>query len=160
MQALGRHYVRYVNDTYDRSGTLWEGRYKACAVHSADYLLACMRYIELNPVRAGLADHPGGYPWSSFAANATGQADALVTEHPLYTGLGENSAARQLAYRALFTLDPDEAVFSDIRSATKSGYLLAGDAFRSDLQRANGSVVGPAPRGRPRKSVRVQQLPD
>ena len=95
MQALGRRYVRYVNHTYRRSGTLWEGRFRACAVHAEDYLLSCMRYIELNPVRAGMVADPGDYRWSSYRQNGLGLADTMLTEHPLYTDLGETSPSRQ-----------------------------------------------------------------
>ncbi|MSP97508.1 MAG: transposase [Betaproteobacteria bacterium] len=152
MQALGRSYVRYVNRAYARSGTLWEGRFHACAVHAEGYLLACMRYIELNPVRAGLTSDPGAYPWSSNRRNALGQSDALLSEHPLYTGLGATSADRQVAYRDLFHGHFDEAALIDIRGATTAGHLLAGEPFRRQIERVLGRRLGPAPRGRPRKA--------
>lgn len=151
MQALGRRYVRYFNDAHERSGTLWEGRYGACAVQADDYFLACMRYIERNPVRAGLADLPEGYRWSSYRANAMGHEDALLTEHLLYTGLGESVQARRSAYRGLFESELAGSTLAEIRSATASGHLLAGQAFRKEMERARGLTLGPATRGRPRK---------
>ena len=88
MQMLGRYYVQYFNSTYKRSGTLWEGRYKASLIDSESYALLCYRYIELNPVRAGMVEHPSEYPWSSYRANALGQYDALVTPQFMYFALG------------------------------------------------------------------------
>ena len=152
MQVLGRRYVRHFNDTYGRSGTLWEGRFRACAVHAEDYLLACMRYIELNPVRAQIARAAETYAWSSYRRNALGRTDRLVTEHTVYTRLGASAEARQSAYRDLFRADKDAAVLADIRTATASGHLLAGDQVRKEVGRTRGLQLGPATRGRPRKA--------
>jgi putative transposase len=88
MQDLGRKYVRYINHSYKRTGGLWEGRYKASLVDSEAYLLTCMRYIEMNPVRAGMVEHPGEYRWSSYSANADGESNVILTMHPLYKALG------------------------------------------------------------------------
>ena len=101
MQDLGRKYVRYINHTYRRTGTLWEGRYKSSLIDSDAYLLTCMRYIELNPVRARMVEHPGEYRWSSYAANAQGQANPLLSAHPLYEELGSEPEARRQALRHL-----------------------------------------------------------
>jgi putative transposase len=108
MQSLGRRYVRHVNFVYRRTGTLWEGRYRAAPIDSEAYFLACCRYIELNPVRAGMATHPREYSRSSWRAHALGVRDKLVTDHPLYRALGRTAAERQKEYRALFrpALDP------------------------------------------------------
>ena len=92
MQSLGRRYVRHVNARHGRSGTLWEGRYRAAPIDSAAYLLACCRYIELNPVRAGMVAHPRDYPWSSWRAHALGAADPLVAPHALYKAAGRHAA--------------------------------------------------------------------
>ncbi len=151
MQTLGRRYVRYVNDAHGRSGTLWEGRFRACAVHAEDYLIACMRYIELNPVRAGIVSDPGAYRWSSYGGNAVGLADLLLTHHPLYTGLGASLAERQSRYRELFRVHLDDAELTDIRAATVSGHLLASESARKEIEAARGLRLGPAPIGRPRK---------
>jgi putative transposase len=109
MQSLGRRYVQYVNRQYRRTGSLWEGRYKSSVLEAESYLLACMRYIELNPVRAAMVADPGGYRWSSYRANGLGQTDAWLTPHPLYLGLDIEPASRCSAYRALFRpqLDAD-----------------------------------------------------
>src|SRR5690606_7071247 len=109
MQSLGRRYVRYVNATYRRTGTLWEGCYRAAPIDSQAYFRTCCRYFELNPVRACIVAHPGDYRWSSYRANALGSADALVREHALYRALGATAGAREEAYRQLFdtALDPD-----------------------------------------------------
>jgi len=102
MQVLGRRYVYYMNKTYQRTGTLWEGRYKSSLVDSDQYLLTCMRYIELNPVRAEMVDHPADYKWSSYQSNAQGQYDKLLQPHMLYKNLGSTLGMRQGAYRELF----------------------------------------------------------
>lgn len=101
MQALGTSYVRYVNDRYERTGTLWDGRFKACLVDDERYLLACYRYIELNPVRAGMVAEPGEYRWSSYPANAWGWPDPLVAGHPEYLRLGDCLETCRAAYRDL-----------------------------------------------------------
>ena len=98
MQSLGRRYVRAINAARRRSGTLWEGRYRAAPIDSEAYFLACCRYIELNPVRARMVAHPADYRWSSYRAHAHGTADALVSDHPLYHALGRGAAERQTAY--------------------------------------------------------------
>lgn len=152
MQTLGRRYVRYFNETHERSGTLWEGRYRACAVHAEGYLLACMRYIELNPVRAGLVAYPAEYRWSSCRANAFGYADPLLTRHSLYDRLGQSPAERQEAYCELLGIPVTESTLADIRSATGSGHLLATAAVRNRLESAMGLRLGPAQRGRPKRS--------
>ena len=94
MQSVGRRYVQYFNHTYQRTGTLWEGRYKSTLIQSSRYLLTCMRYIELNPVRADMVGHPADYPWSSYCANAQGEENALLTPHALYRRLGPTPVAR------------------------------------------------------------------
>lgn len=102
MKSLGRHYVQYTNRFYRRSGRLWEDRYSSSVVQADNYLLACQRYIELNPVRAGVVADPGEYRWSSFRANGLGHADARLTPHERYLSLGGDVGERQVVYRALF----------------------------------------------------------
>jgi len=102
MKALGQRYVQYFNKTYRRSGTLWEGRYRSCPTEAETYLLACQRYIELNPVRAAMVEHPADYRWSSYRANAQGEASPLVSLHEVYLSLGSDAESRQSAYRELF----------------------------------------------------------
>jgi putative transposase len=124
MKRLGQHYVQYVNRAHGRTGTLWEGRFRSCAAASERYVLACYRYIELNPVRAGIAAHPRDYRWSSFRANAQGAGDCMLAPHPAYVALGGSDALRMAQYRGLFdgTLDP--RLMDEIRSATRSGRTL------------------------------------
>jgi putative transposase len=100
MQMLGRRYVGGFNARYHRSGTLWEGRFKSCLVDSEQYLLRCYRYIELNPVRARMVEAPGSYPWSSYAVNAEGHADRLVTPHAAWLALDVDAASRRARYAA------------------------------------------------------------
>jgi len=103
MQSVGRYYVQYFNHKYRRTGTLWEGRYKATLIDTEQYLLICMRYLELNPVRANnMAAHPSEYPWSSYRYNALGQSNPMVSPHREYQRLGKTTVDRQAAYRQLF----------------------------------------------------------
>ena len=122
--ALGRRYVQYMNTTYRRSGTLWDSRYKSSLIHADTYLLACQRYIELNPVRAAMVDDPAHYRWTSYRTNALGQASALITAHALYRTLGATDKARQGAYRALFRSQLDKAAIDDIRLALNQNQPL------------------------------------
>jgi len=118
MKHLGQRYVQYINRTYKRSGTLWEGRFRSCLAQTEDYLLACYRYIELNPVRAAMVNQPQDYRWTSYHANAQGKADPLITPHEQYLRLGLSHTELREAYRALFKAHLDEEVVSQIRSAT------------------------------------------
>ena len=111
MPAIAARYARYLASAYGHEEALWEEPYDATPVHARAHLLACMRYIEENPVRAGLAAHPGAYPWSSYRANALGEASVLVTPHPHYYSLGRSPEARRAAYAALFA----QAVRADRR---------------------------------------------
>ena len=131
MQSLGRRYMRYVNTGPRRTGTLWEGRYRAAPIDSEAYFLACCRYIELNPVRARMVDHPRGYKWSSFRAHADGVRDPLVSDHPLYRALGRSHAARQKAYRALFRTALADEMVDALRGATQGGWAIRGSRKRS-----------------------------
>jgi putative transposase len=151
MQSLGRRYVRYVNAAYRRTGTLWEGRYRAAPIDSEAYFLTCCRYIELNPVRARMVAHPRDYSWSSYAAHARGVSDALVAEHPLYRALGRNAAERQENYRALFRAALDDAFVDDLRAATNGGWAMGGERFKRKIAKALKRRVTPLPKGRPPK---------
>jgi putative transposase len=151
MQSLGRRYVHYVNRVYRRSGTLWEGRFRACIVHAEQYLLQCMRYIELNPVRAGMVDQPGDYRWSSFRCNGLGRPDKLVQEHVVYSMLAATAAERQERYRALFRAQLDDEVLSEIREASQLGGVLSDDRFRAEIEAAHQRRLTRAPRGRPKR---------
>ncbi|WP_286272261.1 transposase [Thalassotalea hakodatensis] len=96
MQGLGRRYVQYFNYSHQRTGTLWEGRYKSCLVQNSNYLLEVYRYIELNPVRAGMVDNPTDYPWSSYQINALGKVSSLVSYHDQYLTLAQSDTERQV----------------------------------------------------------------
>ena len=152
MQMLGRYYVQYFNYTYERTGTLWEGRYKATLLDSEQYLLTCMRYIELNPVRAGMVEHPRDYPWSSYHYNADGQGDELLTPHALYRQLGARTGARQAAYRALFRHRIAERTLEDLREATNKAWVLGNDRFRERIESQLNRHTTPKARGGDRKS--------
>ncbi|MCP4289635.1 MAG: hypothetical protein GY792_35310 [Gammaproteobacteria bacterium] len=130
MQGIGRTYVRYVNSIYRRSGTLWEGRYKSALIDSERYLLTCSRYIELNPVRAGMVTGPGQYRWSSYQTNSLGRVDRYVTPHAFYQRLGPNPVARCKAYRALFNTDVSEEALELIRENTQQCTMLATIVIR------------------------------
>ena len=124
MQSVGRRYVQYFNTTYQRTGTLWEGRYKAALIDSENYLFKCSRYIELNPVRANMVNHPSEYRWSSYRANALGKYDSLIKPHQMYLDLASNKKARQVAYRDIFKAHIDEKTLDEIRHSTQKGWVL------------------------------------
>jgi putative transposase len=158
LQSLGRRYVGYVNATYQRTGTLWEGRYRAAPIDSEAYFLACCRYIELNPVRAGMVVRPGEYRWSSYRAHAHGWADPLVSGHALYDVLGRTAGQRREAYRDLFSAAPDPGFVEDLRAATNGGWALGDAGFKRRIAEAAGRRVEKLPRGRPPKAGRRQEI--
>jgi putative transposase len=133
MQSVGGRYARYFNDRFGRTGTLWEGRYRATVINSDLYLFTCCRYIEENPVRAGMVPAPVAYRWSSFAANAFGADDALVTPHERYVALGPSARAQQLAYRELFRDSIERSTLGAIRDATNHGWALGDEPFQRNL---------------------------
>jgi len=155
MQALGRRYVRYVNTIHGRTGTLWEGRYRAAPIDSEAHFLACCRYIELNPVRARMVRHPHDYRWSSYRAHAQGTTDALVSDHDRYRRLGTSQAARQAAYRALFRAALDADFLDALRAATNGGWALGSARFQRQVADALGRRVTPLPRGRQPRAADV-----
>lgn len=156
MKALGQRYVQYVNRVYQRSGTLWEGRYRSCPVQEDAYLLACQRHIELNPVRAGMVAHPAEYRWSSYRANAQGEADALIRPHPIFTALGADGASRQVAYRELFRHELAPGLVDDIRKATNGNFLLGDTRFAASVEATLGRRVLLGVAGRPRKAAEAE----
>lgn len=153
MQAMGRTYVQRLNARYNRTGTLWEGRYKASLVQSEEYLLTCQRYIELNPVRAGMVAAPGDYPYSSYRHHAMGITDPLLTPHPLYLGLDIDPAARQNAYRRLFRDTISEAQLTRLRDSTNACTLIGNDRFKDQIATVLGRAVPTGRRGRPKTSA-------
>jgi len=153
MQHIGRHYVLYVNRSYRRTGTLWEGRHKASLVQADDYLLACMRYIELNPVTAGMVAKPDLYRWSSYRANACGESDRLLTSHGIYLGLATSTTDRQAAYRQLFCSPLSTEAVQQIRNSLDYNHPLGNDRFRREVERMLGRKVGMRRCGRPAPST-------
>ena len=149
IQHVGRHYVTYVNATYNKSGTLWEGRHKGCIIDSEQYLFACMRYIEMNPVRACMVKRPADYRWSSYAANAVGKHDKVVTPHSLYSELAINTEQRLCVYRDMFKQLIDSDNMDDIRATVQTGTPLGNAQFREQIEETLGRQVGQARRGRP-----------
>jgi putative transposase len=147
MRDLGRRYVPYFNRRHERTGTLWEGRFRSCIVESASYVLACYRYIELNPVRAGMVDHPFSYPWSSYAANSGSRSDSSISPHAEFTGLAPAAERRHAAYRGLFGVEIDEPLLEAIRDATNAGYPLASDRFKAAFIAPRGWPTGPGKPG-------------
>ena len=128
MRSLGQRYVQYFNRRYARSGTLWEGRFRSCLVDSASYVLACYRYIELNPVRAGMVTRASDYRWSSHEGNAGRGSNKLITPHAEYLALGSKTA-----YLGLFDTGDDAAFLAAVRDATNGGFALVGESVRSRL---------------------------
>jgi putative transposase len=133
MRNLGQRYVQYFNRRYGRTGTLWEGRYHSCLVDSASYVIACHRYIERNPVRAGMVPSPGAYPWSSHDGNTGRVTNSLLTAHPEYLALATNETLRHAAYLGLFDAADDPAFLMAIRDATNGGFALVGEDLKARL---------------------------
>ncbi|MBL4760405.1 MAG: transposase [Mariprofundaceae bacterium] len=151
MQYVGRRYVPYINHRYQRSGTLWEGRYKSSLIDADGYLLACSRYIEVNPVRASMVKHPRDYIWSSYGCNGEGEADKLIQPHTLYMALGDSEVSRRQAYQGLFQAHVDDKDIADIRASWQTGTPLGNDGFREYIEEVLGKKVGRNKRGRPLK---------
>ncbi len=149
MKRLGQRYVQYVNRTYHRSGTLWEGRFRSCLVEEENYLLGCCRYIELNPVRAAMVVHPADYPWSSYRVNAQGDANSLVTPHPVYQALGMDELQRQAAYRELFGCQLENGLVDEIRISTNGGFVLGSERFQKEIATVLGRRTWRGSAGRP-----------
>lgn len=154
LQSIGRRYVQYFNFSYERTGTLWEGRYKSTLIDSERYLLTCMRYIEMNPVRANLVAHPADYPWSSYCANAQGHKDGLIDSHELYQRLGRTNVERLSVYRDLFRAQLSEADVDAIREATNKGWVLGDGHFSAKVAALTDRRTMPLPRGRPKREVK------
>jgi REP-associated tyrosine transposase len=151
MKRVGESYVRYFNRAYERSGTLWEGRFRSSIVDSEHYLLTCYRYIESNPVRAGMVPSPGEYRWSSHRANAHGSDDDIVTPHDAYLAIGSPDTRLQ-SYRRLFESAEDPDDLRDIRAALNGGFALGTPDFLMDLERRAGRRVERMTKGRIRVS--------
>ena len=149
MQAVGRRYVRYFNDAQGRSGTLWEGRYRSTLIQTDRYLLACMAYIDLNPVRAGLVRDPKDYAWSSHGHYIGQRDDKIVSPHSLFWALGNTPFAREAAYAALVRVGVTQAQQADLTRSALNGWALGEESFVRDLQKRTARRVVKGQAGRP-----------
>jgi len=149
MQSLGRMYVMYFNKAYKRSGTLWEGRYRSCLVQNEKYLLELYRYIELNPVRAGMVQDPSEYSWSSYQCNGLGKRSNLLTPHPIYLAINKDVKVRQAEYMTLLARRDESNLTEDIRKATNKGLALGNEQFKLKVEVLSGRSVIEGKRGRP-----------
>ena len=156
MQALGRVYVLYINKTYQRTGTLWEGRFKSTLVDSDLYFLRVSRYIELNPVRANMRDDPGQYPWSSYQMTALGKTIELITPHRMYVKLGRDDESRQKSYRELFKEALDYRLVEEITESTLKGWVIGSDQFKGKIEEQVKRRVVSSGHGGDRKSDKYQ----
>lgn len=156
MQSVGRRYVRYINDAYERTGTLWEGRFKSAIVSRDEYLIACSRYIELNPVRAGMVRHPREYRWSSYQGRAMGRLDPLLDEDPWYVTLGDNPQARAAAYAKWLEASVSDHEWDGIRNATQQGRAVGSASFQEEIGGKVGRRLTGETRGRPKGAARSE----
>ena len=153
MQSLGRRYVRYFNDRHSKSGTLWEGRYRATIVDSEHYLLGCMRYIDLNPVRTGVVREPAAFAWSSYPHHAGAQINPILTDPPAYWALGNTPFARHEAWRQFCAEGVGASEAQVISDATNKGWALGSDDFKAAIADSASRRPAPSPkRGRPRST--------
>ncbi|MFC1746389.1 transposase [Candidatus Riflebacteria bacterium] len=152
MQSLGRYYVQYFNIKYGRTGSLWEGRYRAAPIEGKHYLLFCYRYIELNPVRADLVTHPSKYQWSSYHYNAMGRSDDILSPHAQYLRLGLDKSERHKSYRKLFRQHLSKKILQEIRNATNKGWVLGSDRYKRKIEKLTQRQASPKSRGGDRRS--------
>lgn len=149
MKHLGQRYAQYANRTYARTGSLWEGRFRSCIVCEEAYVLRCYRYIELNPVRAGMVRHPRDYPWSSYRFNAGVCYSGTLVAHASYQGLGSDQQARRDEYRKLVDSALGNQVLEDIRKATNGNFALGNECFRREIEAVLGRRASLGKPGRP-----------
>ncbi len=152
MQSVGRSYVRYFNKRHNRTGTLWEGRYKSSVLDSEAYLLTCMSYIDLNPVRAGIVDAPENFDWSSYKHLIGQKIDKLVTPHALYWGLGNTPFSREAAYAEFVSSGLSATIQKDLTESVLKGRVVGRPEFLKSLQKKTQRPILPQKAGRPFKS--------
>jgi putative transposase len=153
MQTLGRRYVSSYNRRHGRTGTLWEGRFRGTVIESERYFLTVMRYIELNPVRAGWVHRADEWRWSSAIHHLGGRRDPLVIDHPLYWGLGNTPFDREAAYRAALEQGLGESEIKVLTEAAAKGWVLGSAAFLQSLSQVTNRPLVARKRGRPRKPL-------
>jgi putative transposase len=151
MQWVGRFYVPYFNRKYDRTGTLWQGRFKTSIIESERYFLICSRYIEMNPVRAGLVTKPSDYKWSSYAHHIGDKTDTLIADHPLYWALGNTPFEREVAYKQFVEQPVTKEEAESLGQAVTKGRVLGSEQFKIQLEKRTNRRVRPGKRGRPSK---------
>lgn len=151
LQDVGRRYVRTINKIQGRTGTLWEGRFKSNLIDSETYLLICHRYIELNPVRAGMVVDPADYLWSSHAHYSSTRRDPIITEHPVYLSLGPSTENRRIAFLSLFGNLICESELTRLRMAVNKGWAIGSEHFLDRMESMAGRSIRPPRRGRPPK---------
>ena len=159
MRDLGQRYVQHFNRRYERTGTLWEGRYRSFIAETARYVLACYRYIELNPVAAGMVSDPGTYPWSSYGANTGTRVDPMIDPHSEFLALGSEASVRYASYARLVASGIEPSLLRQIQAAEDTGYPLGSEAFKADLAARLGLKTEPGRPGRPGKKER-EEPPD
>ncbi|HEX7643575.1 MAG TPA: transposase [Burkholderiaceae bacterium] len=164
MQWAGRHYVPYFNRKYQRAGTLWQGRFKAGVIDADHYLLLVCRYIETNPVRAGLVPYAQDYPWSSYRHHIGSKPDPLVTDHMIYWSLGNTPFQREAAYQQMAEQVLTLSELQLVGDSAHKGWVLGSDAYKNELEKQTNRMVRPGRRGRPRKQVtpeteKTQEVP-
>jgi REP-associated tyrosine transposase len=150
MQSLGSRYVRYINKKYERTGTLWEGRFKSSLVDSDAYLLTCMRYIEMNPVRSKMVDHPGEYQWSSYSVNAQGKNSRLIEKHPLYRKLATTTEQQLKVYQEIFHDHLGDEIVSEIRDALNHELVIGRSYFKDKIDEITTRQTRMGQPGRPK----------
>ena len=153
MKLVAQHHTQYINRTYERSGTLWEGRFKSCLSREESYILTCYRYIELNPVRAGMVTHPDKYPWSSYGRNGGEQFDPMLTPHQHYLGMGATASERACVYREFLAARVDPTETAGIRQATTGNTALGSAQFQAELSATLGRRASRGRSGRPFKTA-------
>lgn len=158
VQSVGRRYVRHINNRYQRTGTLWEGRFRSSIVGEESYFFACSRYIELNPVRAGIVTQPGEYRWSSYLSNVTGKLDPLLSPHPLYLALARTTEARRLRYSALFDTEIPAEDQVKLRNDLKRSAIFGSDSFQRRIAQILRRRAMPYDHGGDRRSNTFLEL--
>lgn len=154
MKRVAARQTRYTNKLERRSGSLWEGRFKSSIISSKEYLLACSRYIELNPIRAGMEIQPEDYQWSSYGTKTTGKPDSVVDFDRIYKALGDDKSERQKAYREYVLKTIPEEELKLIRDAVQRNQVTGGDRFREQLQKKHNILLSNRGPGRPRNAVK------
>jgi putative transposase len=149
MQVLGRRYSGYFNSCHRRTGPLWSGRFKSCLVDNDGYLLRCQRYIDLNPVRAGMVSSPAEYPWSSYRHHALGDPSGLITPHPTYLAIAEDPARRRQAYAEMVAEGTPPDDLEQLRVHVRQGRAWGSRRFQLQIEELLHRSAAARPRGRP-----------